>query len=376
MFKSLTMATALAAFGLLGAANAESIKLGNVAELSGGGATVGQSWTDAINMGVDEINAAGGVLGMPLEITTYDSQTDAQVSRALVQKAIDDGAFMILGTVYSSSTIVNMLVTMQQGVPQVTGSSSPAITEKGNPFIFRTELSAKKAMPRIVKYMDEVMGVKKVAISWVNNEFGKGGHDSFVEEMKARGIEVTADVSSEVGQADFAADVTKLKSSGADAIFVFLHEEESARMLKELRKQNIEVPVVGDNTLLNQKVIELADGAANGVIGHVSLTAEADTPEIQTFSKNFLARYGYKADHNAMKGYAAIYTVATVIERVGELDRQKVADMLHNTTINVADVPGILLDSSWDDAGDLVRASFMVEVQDGKTIVKDELPAN
>lgn len=376
MFKSLTMATALAAFGLLGAANAESIKLGNVAELSGGGATVGQSWTDAINMGVDEINAAGGVLGMPLEITTYDSQTDAQVSRALVQKAIDDGAFMILGTVYSSSTIVNMLVTMQQGVPQVTGSSSPAITEKGNPFIFRTELSAKKAMPRIVKYMDEVMGVKKVAISWVNNEFGKGGHDSFVEEMKARGIEVTADVSSEVGQADFAADVTKLKSSGADAIFVFLHEEESARMLKELRKQNIEVPVVGDNTLLNQKVIELADGAANGVIGHVSLTAEADTPEIQTFSKNFLARYGYKADHNAMKGYAAIYTVATVIERVGELDRQKVADMLHNTTINVADVPGILMDSSWDDAGDLVRASFMVEVQDGKTIVKDELPAN
>lgn len=376
MLKTFTFATAFAAFGMFGAVSAETIKLGNVAELSGGGATVGQSWTDAINMGTDEINAVGGVLGMPLEIATYDSQTDAQVSRALVQKAIDDGAFMILGTVYSSSTIVNMLVTMQQGVPQVTGSSSPTITEKGNPFIFRTELSAKKAMPRIVRYMDEVLGVKKVAISWVNNEFGKGGHDSFVEEMQARGIKVTADVSSEVGQADFAADVTKLKSSGADAVFVFLHEEESARMLKELRKQNIEVPIVGDNTLLNQKVIELADGAADGVIGHVSLTAEADTPEIQAFSKSFLDRYGYKADHNAMKGYAAIYAVATAIERVGELDRQKVADMLHNTTINVADVPGILLDSSWDDTGDLVRGSFMVEVKDGGTIVRDVLSAN
>lgn len=376
MFKTFTLATALAAFGMIGAASAETIKLGNVAEMSGGGATVGQSWTDAINMGADEINAAGGVLGMQLEITTYDSQTDAQVSRALVQKAIDDGAFMILGTVYSSSTIVNMLVTMQQGVPQVTGSSSPTITEKGNPYIFRTELSAKKAMPRIVRYMDEVLGVKKVAISWVNNEFGKGGHDSFVEEMKARGIDVIADISSEVGQADFAADVTQLKQAGADAVFVLLHEEESARMLKELRKQNIEVPVIGDNTLLNQKVIELAGGAANGVIGHVSLTAEADTPEIQAFAQRFVDRFGYKADHNAMKGYAAIYAVATVIDRVGELDRQKVADMLHNTTINVADVPGILLDSSWDEAGDLLRGSFMVEVQDGETIVKDVLPAN
>ncbi|MWB78038.1 ABC transporter substrate-binding protein [Pseudooceanicola sp. 216_PA32_1] len=376
MFKTITLATALATFGIIGAASAETLKLGNVAELSGPGATVGNAWTDAINMGVDEINAAGGVLGMQLEIDTYDTQTDAQTSRALVQKAIDDGAFLILGTVYSSSTIVNMLVTMQQGIPQIVGSESPSITQKGNPYVFRSSFGAQKSMPKIAAYLDEGLGAKSVAVSWVNNEFGKGGHDAFVAEMEARGIEVVADVSSEVGQADFASDVTQLKSANADAIFVYLHEEESARLLKELRKQNVEAPIIGETTLLNQKVIELSEGAADGIMGHVGLTVDAPNPEIQAFAKRFSDRYGYKADHNAMKGYVAIYTAATAIERAGELDRQKVADTLHNMTITVEDVPNILLNVSWDETGEVSRESFLVEVQGDETIVKDMLPAN
>jgi len=376
MFKTITLATALATFGIIGAASAETLKLGNVAELSGPGATVGNAWTDAINMGVDEINAAGGVLGMQLEIDTYDTQTDAQTSRALVQKAIDDGAFLILGTVYSSSTIVNMLVTMQQGIPQIVGSESPSITQKGNPYVFRSSFGAQKSMPKIAAYLDEGLGAKSVAVSWVNNEFGKGGHDAFVAEMEARGIEVVADVSSEVGQADFASDVTQLKSANADAIFVYLHEEESARLLKELRKQNVEAPIIGETTLLNQKVIELSEGAADGIMGHVGLTVDAPNPEIQAFAKRFSDRYGYKADHNAMKGYVAIYTAATAIERAGELDRQKVADTLHNMTITVEDVPNILLNVSWDETGEVSRESFLVEVQGDETVVKDMLPAN
>ena len=376
MFRNLAIcAVAAAAVGLAAPAWAD-IKLGNVAELSGSGATVGKAWTDAINMGVEEINAAGGVLGEQLDVTTYDSQTDAQTSRALVQKAIDDGAFMILGTVYSSSTIVNMLVTMQQGIPQIAGSEAPAITQKGNPYIFRASFGAQKSMPKIAAYIDDVMGAKKVAVSWVNNEFGKGGHDAFVEEMEKRGIEVVADVSSEVAQADFASDVTKLKSADPDVIFVYLHEEESARLLRELRKQDVGVPIIGETTLLNQKVIELAGDAANGIKGHVGLTVDAPNPEIQAFGERFEEKYGYKPDHNAMKGYVAIYAAATAIERAGELDRQKVTDTLHDMTITVEEVPNILLDVSWDETGEVSRESFLVEVENGTSKVVDTLPAN
>ncbi|MEX0405896.1 ABC transporter substrate-binding protein [Aquibium sp. LZ166] len=376
MIRNFALAALVAAGLGVTAASAETIKLGNVAELSGSGATVGKAWTDAITMGVEEINAAGGVLGNQLELSSYDSQTDAQTSRALVQKAIDDGAFLILGTVYSGSTIVNMLVTQQQGIPQIVGSEAPAITQKGNPFIFRSSFGAHKSMPKIADYLKNGLGVSKVAVSWVNNEFGKGGHDAFVKEVTDRGIEVVADVSSEVAQADFAADVAKLKGSGAEAIFVYLHEEESARILRELNKQGVDVPIVGETTLLNQKVVELAGEAANGIMGHVGLTVDAPNPEIQEFGKRFSEKYGYKADHNAMKGYVAIYAAKTAIERAGELDRQKVADTLHSMTVKVSEVPNILLDVSWDETGEVSRESFLVEIQDGKSVVKDTLPAN
>ena len=376
MIRNFALAALVAAGLSATAAAAETIKLGNVAELSGSGATVGKAWTDAITMGVEEINAAGGVLGKQLELSSYDSQTDAQTSRALVQKAIDDGAFMILGTVYSGSTVVNMLVTQQQGIPQIAGSEAPAITQKGNPYIFRSSFGAHKSMPKIADYLKNGLGISKVAVSWVNNEFGKGGHDAFVKEVTDRGIEVVADVSSEVAQADFATDVAKLKGSGAEAIFVYLHEEESARILRELRKQGVDVPIVGETTLLNQKVVELAGDAANGIMGHVGLTVDAPNPEIQAFGKRFSDKYGYKADHNAMKGYVAIYAAATAIDRAGELDRQKVTDTLHSMTVKVSEVPNILLDVSWDETGEVSRESFLVEIKDGKNVVKDVLPAN
>ena len=198
----------------------------------------------------------------------------------MVQKAIDDGAYALLGTVYSGSTIVNMLVAQQAGIPQFTGSESARITAMGNPFIFRTSFGSQKSMPKIAQYMQDEMGVKKVAIVWANTEFGKAGHDAFTAEMEARGIEITADIPTENAQADFAADVVKAKSADADAIFVYMTEEESARFLREAKKQGVDKPLVGETTLIGQKVIDLAGDAADGAMGHVSLTPDAPNPNV------------------------------------------------------------------------------------------------
>ncbi len=67
-------------------------------------------------------------------------------------------------------------------------------------------------MPKIANYLHDGLKAKTVAVIWVNNDFGKGGHDSFVKEMEPRGIKVIADLSTEQGQVDFASDVARLKS--------------------------------------------------------------------------------------------------------------------------------------------------------------------
>ncbi|SPF80920.1 ABC transporter substrate-binding protein [Pseudoprimorskyibacter insulae] len=375
MIRKATLLTASALSLMAGLASAD-VRIASVAELSGAGAAAGAVWHDGIKMAVEEINAAGGILGEQIDLVEYDSQTDPQNSRAMVQKAIDEEAFVLMGTVYSSSTVVNMLVAMQNGVPQITGSESPTITAKGNPYIFRTAFGAQKGLPKLGSYIKDDLGASKVAVIWANTEFGKGGHDAFENVAASNGIEIVSDIPTEQAQVDFAADVAKLKSSGAEAVFAYMTEEESARFLIEAEKQGLGLPIVGDTVIASQKVIDLAGSAANGVSSHVGLTAEAPIPAIREMAAKFEAKYGYGADHNAIKGYLGAYTVKYVTEAVGSFDRQAFADKMHGLCLDAATHPGILMDACWDDTGELSRESFLVQVVDGKQQITKTLPAN
>jgi branched-chain amino acid transport system substrate-binding protein len=375
MFRTLLGTTAVA-LALSAMPAMADVKVGSIIELSGPGAAAGTNFHDGVKMGFEEINAAGGILGEQVKLTEYDSQTDPQVSRAMVQKAIDDGVYVITGTVFSSSTVVNMLVAQQAGIPQFTGSEAPSITQKGNPYIFRTTFGAQKGMPKVVKYMAEEMGVKRVAIVWANTEFGKGGYGAFMDEAKNYGFEVVADLPTEQAQTDFSADVLKAKNSGADAVFVYLTEEESARFLREAQKQSIGLPLVGETTLIGAKVIELAGDAANGAMGHVGLSADAGIPAITEMVARFKTKYNYTPDHNAIKGYTAAWTIKCVTEMVGSADSQAVADKMHGLTLTTAECPGVLMDATWDDTGEMSRESFFVQVENGKQTVKAILPPN
>ena len=371
---------ALSAALLMGATAVQAqdaAKIAMVAELSGAGAPAGTNWRDGIKIAIEEINAAGGILGKQVEVSEYDTQTDPQVSRAMVQKAIDEGAFAILGTIYSGSTLVNMLVAQQNEIPQFVGSEAPTIVQKGNPFVFRTSSGSQKGVPALVPYFIDTLKAKKVAVAWVNNEFGKGGRDVFTAEMEKAGIEIVTDVPSEQGATDYASDVSKLKESGAEAVFVYMNQEEAARFLIEAKKQGLSMPLVGEVTLTEAKVIELAGGAAEGAIAHVGVTATAtDIPGIAEFNEKFVAQFKRNPTHDAIKGYIGAWATKYVTEKVGEFDGAKFAETMKNLCLPVAEYPKMLLDTCWDETGEMSRPSFMVQVKDGKPVVIGTVPAN
>jgi len=352
----------------------QTVNMPDVIELSGPGAVSGTNWRDGVTLAVDEINAKGGILGRRIVTTHSDTQSNPGVSRAQVQKALDGDPYVLLGPIFSGSVKVNMVLAQQAEVPQFTGAEAAEITQTGNPYIFRTSFGQQASMPKIANYMRDGLKAKTVAVVWVNNDFGKGGRDSFVREMGTRGIKVVADVSTESGQVDFAADVVKVKGANAEAIFVYTNEEESARFLREARKQGIRVPLIGETTLLNQKVIELAGDAANGVRGHIGLSAEVPIAAIQEFKNKFNKRFNYLPDHNAIKGYTAIYAIKYVTTKIGKFDRKLLAKTMHGLTITPAMEPGILIETTWDDKGDIDRISFLAEVVDGKQKIIQNLP--
>jgi branched-chain amino acid transport system substrate-binding protein len=256
----------------------------------------------------------------------------------------------------------------------MTGAEAAEITQMGNDYIFRTSFGQQVSMPKMAAFVAQGLKAKSVAFLWVNNDYGKGGRDVFLKEMAARNIKVVADVSTESGQVDFAADIVKLKASNADALFIYTNEEECARVLREARKQGVKQPIIGETNVISQKVIELAGDTANGVKGHVGLTADAPIQAVLEFRDKFQKRFKYLPDHNGIKGYTAVYAVKHATERLGKFDRKALAKSLHGMTITPAQEPGILMETTWDARGDIDRISFLVEVVDGKQKVVEVLP--
>jgi len=351
------------------------IKIIGLVELSGTGATSGTNFDNGAKLAVKEINAAGGILGRRVEYTSGDTQSNPGVAKALAQKAIDDGAYVVMGPVFSGSILVSMEETRRAEIPNFTGGEAAAITQKGNPYIFRTSFTQTTAMPKVARYIKNGIKAKTVDVMWVNNDFGKGGRDMIVKALEAEGIRVGADISTDPGQVDFSSAVLKAKQSNADALFVYTNEEESARALRELRKQGYTKPVVGETTLTSQKVIELAGEAANGAVAHVGLTADAPLAPIKAFDAAFQREYKTKSDHNGLKGYSGIYFVKVITERIGKTDGKAFAAAMKGAKISVKDNPGVLMDVTFDQNGDLDRESFMTKVVDGKQVVVETLPA-
>ena len=351
------------------------VRIVGLVELSGTGATSGTNFDNGVKLAVKEINAIGGILGRKIEYTSSDTQSAPQTAKALAQKAVDDGAYIVMGPVFSGSILVSMAETRRAGIPNFTGGESAAITQQGNPYIFRTSFTQATAMPKVARYIKDTIKAKTIAIVWVNNDFGKGGRDTVMKALEAQGIKIAADISTDPGQVDFSSPVLKVKQSNADAVFVYTNEEESARALRELRKQGYDKPIVGETTLTSQKVIEMAGEAANGAVAHVGLSADAPQPTIKAFDGRFQKEYKYKTDHNGLKGYSAMYIVKAVTERIGKFDPKAFAAAMHGATLSAKDYPGVLLDVTFDQNGDLDRESFMTKVVNGRQQIIATLPA-
>ncbi|MEY3793166.1 MAG: hypothetical protein RLZZ521_494 [Pseudomonadota bacterium] len=352
---------------------AQPIPIYGIVELSGSGTTAGTNYDNGVKLAVSEINAAGGILGRKINYTSWDTQTQPGVSKALASKAIDMGAPLVMGPVYSGSILVSMAETRRAEIPNMIGGEAAAITQQGNPYVFRASFTQASAMPKVVRYIKEIVKAKTIAIIYVNNDFGKGGRDMVMKGFEAANIKVLADISTDVGQIDFSSAVIKAKQSGAEALFAYSNEEESARLLKELKKQGYDKPVIGETTLANDKVIELAGDAANGVVAHVGLTPDAPNPPVQAFAKRYFAEYKSKADHNAMKGYTSMHAAKAIFDKIGKIDPKAFAVAMHGASISVKDYPGILFDVKYDEKGDLDRESFIVKVVNGKPQVVEIL---
>ena len=260
-----------------GQSSGEPIKVGVYLPLSGANAAVGQSGVEGIEMAVEEINAAGGIAGRPIEIIKEDEENDPTTAVSVVNKLINqDEVVAIIGSVNSSVTLAAMEVSEDAGIPMVTPiSSGAAITGSGNQYIVRGQANDLLQAGAVVEYAI-AKGYQKIGLMYQNDDYGGGARDVIVEIMKENNMTLAADEGFEASAADVTPQLQNVKAAGCDCLIMYCMYAPGATIANQAAQLGMgDLPLLGGGGLTNAKLYELGGENVVGVVNSQTFLAGA-----------------------------------------------------------------------------------------------------
>lgn len=319
------------------------IKVGEYASLTGKDASFGQSQHKGVLLALEELNAAGGVLGRPLEVIAEDNQTKSGESATVAKKLLArDKVVALIGEVTSSRSLEVAPLAQAAKVPMIApGATNPAVTEKGN-YIFRVCFIDPFQGTVMAKFAKDELKVKRVALlTSVSSAYSVGLSKFFRETFTAGGGTIVADQKFNEGDKDFRAQLTAIKAANAEAIFVPGYYTEAALVARQARTLGLTQPLFGGDGWESEKLLEIGGSALDGTYYSTHFTPENQDPAVVAFVRKFRTRWnGETPDAYAALGYDALYILADAIRRAGGTDGAKLRDALAATR-NFAGASGV-----------------------------------
>ncbi len=332
-----SLVAALIAIGCKGGGNApsgDSIPIGEFASLTGNQATFGQSAHNGLKLAIDEINKKGGVLGKKLVLLTEDDQSKSEEAATVVQKLINrDKVVAVIGEVASSNTLAAAPICQHERVPLVSpASTNPKVTQTGD-YIFRVCYIDPFQGTAAAKFAYTTLNARKVAVLVDSrNDYSVGLAKFFDETFALFGGQVVAEKAYSNGDKDFNAQLTALKTSSPDAIFIPGYYSDINLIAIQARALGITVPMFGGDGWDSP---ELVGGKGKEALEGCYFTTHCSMEDTSAVIKNFVQEY--KAAFNATPdaiaalGYDAGNIVAEAITRAGNTGgdavRQQLAQM-------------------------------------------------
>ena len=348
-----------------GGAGGGTIKIGEYASLTGGTATFGISSHEGTLLAIEEINAAGGVLGKKLELLTEDTLSKAGEPATVVNKLITrDGVVAVLGEVASSRSLEAAPICQQNNIPMISPSSTnPDVTKTGD-YIFRVCFIDSFQGTVMANFATKTLKAKRVAVlTDVKSDYSKGLAKFFKEKFRANGGEISVELDFNTGDKDFKAQLTAIKAANPDGVFVPGYYTECALISVQAKQLGLTVPLFGGDGWESSVLFEIGGDAVNG-----NYLSTHYSPEVGSeLSKHFVEAYkkrwnGKTPDALAACGYDSALVLADAIKRAGTTDGAKVRDALAATK----DYPCITGKTTLDAARNATKAAVIITVKDGK----------
>jgi branched-chain amino acid transport system substrate-binding protein len=336
LLKSLLLGAAVALATPL-AVLAGSIKIGFNAPLTGFAAADGNSALVGARLAVEQVNAGGGINGDDIELVVYDDQASPKEAAPLAVKMTtqDEVTAGISGS-YSGSTRAAATIFQENSVPYISAYAvHPDITRAGD-YVFRTSFMGEVQGRAGTKLIGDVMGLKRVALITLNNDFGKSLATGFKEKAADFGIEITGEYEYSIKDREFGPIVSKVRSDGPDAIYASGYFFTAGPLVRQIRAAGIAAPVIGQEGYDSQKFIEIAGSDAEGVIITTSLDRDSENPITQAFIRGFEDKAGYPTDMVAASAHTAVLVMAEALKTAGAGDRAALRDAIAASSVDAS----------------------------------------
>ena len=329
-----------------GGDDADAIKVGEFASLTGGSASFGQSSHKGTALAIEEINAAGGVLGKKLKLIAEDDQSMAGQPATIVRKLISqDKVVAVLGEVASSKSLEAAPICQQNKIPMISpASTNPKVTEVGD-YVFRICFIDPFQGTVMAKFAQS-KGWKKIAVlTDVKQDYSVGLREFFVKGFTATGGEIVKEQNYSTGDKDFKAQLTSIKATEPDAIFVPGYYGEVSLIGKQARLLGIKVPLLGGDGWVGDSLLKVAGNSLDGSFFSCHFSADDKSEAVQTFVKKYKAKYnGETPDDMAALGYDSAVILAEAIKKAGTTDGEKLRDAIAATKAHSGITGSITLD--------------------------------
>ena len=335
------------------------------AEANRGDILIGAAWPwssredgmygEGMQMAVDEINAAGGVLGRPVRVLKEDDHESVNEGRLVAQRFANNlDVVAVIGHLNSHVSIPAASIYENAGLLMLTpASTSPELTRLGFRRVFRSVNNDETVSREMVAYAVE-KGYGRVVICYVRNEYGLGLANAFEQGATEVGIEIvdrqSYDPASSNRPRSFERMLDEWKDQDFDAIFLAGMPPQAGYFVAQARASGIRAPIFGGDALDSMEMVESAGAASEGVVVASVFHPDNPRPEVQRFDRAFFDRYGKRPDSWAARGYEAVRLLAHAMEVAGSTVPDQVAAALRS----LDGWPGITGAFSFDANGDVV----------------------
>lgn len=341
------------------------IVIGVMGDFSGPIAPYGTAGFQGATIAAEEINAAGGIKGAPIQLKQYDEKNDP-VEGVTIAKRLGDEVLAILMTSGSSPALSAAPVLDRAGIPFITTvAANPAVTESGWKYVNRLHLSDRDQVERVLQYAVEVDKFTKIGVLYDTSDYGIGGRDIALKTLAKRNMQPAVVEGWKQTDADFSSQIVKLKNSGAQGVVVWGTVEGAVRIAQQMHSLGLDkTKVYGGGGLVTQKYIDLGGKAVEGTIATWAYL-DPNNPKVRGLIAKYEPRFKRKVDVFTAQGYDAIHILAQAIGQAGDSfsDRPAIQKAIRSIKYQ-----GAVGEVTFDDNGQNVRKIVIARVENGKFV--------